>query len=90
MCCCVVALRRFLGYEAGICDKARDLDADDARYDELSRRARAARQLVVPRVVRVEVPRLVTYPRLVAEETPERNNAATHRRITTMSVSNCT
>ena len=42
MCCCVVALRRFLGYEAGICDKARDLDADDARYDELSRRARAA------------------------------------------------
>ena len=39
MCCCVVALRRFLGYEAGICDKARDLDADDARYDELSRRA---------------------------------------------------
>ena len=42
MCCCVAALRRFLGYEAGICDKARDLDADDARYDELSRRARAA------------------------------------------------
>ena len=49
-------------------------------------RARAARQLVVPRVVR-EVPRLVTYPRLVAEETPERNNAATHRRITTRCLS---
>ena len=49
MCCCVAALRRFLGYEAGICDKARDLDADDARYDQLSRRARGAAADARPR-----------------------------------------